>query len=43
MDLLLNGLIILTGLLVLGILATAFGADSRESFGDDFTTGPGRR
>ena len=37
MDLFLNGLIILTGLLVLGILATAYGADSRESFGDDFS------
>jgi hypothetical protein len=35
-DLLLNGLIILVGLLVLGVLTTAFGADSREGFGDDW-------
>ena len=42
MDLLLNGMMILIGLLILGVLATAFGADSRDSFGDDWTR-TGRR
>jgi hypothetical protein len=42
MDLLLNGIIILIGLLILGILATAFGADSRDSFDDDWVR-TGRR
>jgi hypothetical protein len=36
MDLLLILTTVLVGLILLGVLATSFGADSRDSIGDDW-------